>query len=129
MSHNRNFCDYGMARPLTVIEAASSIGFSRQHLYRLLKSGAIKHSSTTISPIDGTSLLNYLASRKVSIVPGTNILTYSLRGLIAASGRGRSYVLKMVEANNIRRFYILFNVHFEKSECDVAMRKEDPLCR
>lgn len=129
MSHFHPYCDYGMARPLTVSEAEQMSGENRRHLYRLLKAGAIRSTNIKGSPIDGVSLLKFMGTRNQSVVPGMNVVTYSLKGLMSASGRGRSYVLKMVAANNIKRFYILYRIHFEKSACDIAMRKEDPLCR
>ena len=123
------FQDYGMARPLSIKEAVYYSGFSRQYLHRLLQSGDISKSSSDSSKIDGNCLLIWISDRFVSRVPGTSVETYSLKGLIKTTGRSRSYVLKMVDANRIERYYIFNKVHFSKEQCDVAMRKEDPLCR
>lgn len=114
---------------MTVNEAAFYSGLSRQRIYQLINSHEIKRSAGNETLVDGTSLLKWIASRSVTQLPGTSLVTYSLRGLMEASGRGRSYVLKMVEANGISHHYIWDKVHFDKALCDQAMRKEDPLCR
>lgn len=129
MSNIKQYCYYGMARPLTVTEAVYYSGFTRQRVYQLINNLEVKRSDTKNAPVDGISLLKWIASRPISQVPGTSIVTYSLKGLMAASGRGRSYVLKMVDANRISHYYIFDKVHFDKTLCDIAMRKEDPLCR
>lgn len=129
MSNTKYFCTYDMERPLSVEEAAFSCGVTRQRIYQLLKNGIVKNSEVREFPIDGKSLLKWTSARQVSLIPGTSLITYSLKGLIEASGRGRSYVLKMVDANQIAHNYIFDKVHFEKAACDAAMRKEDPLCR
>lgn len=129
MSNIKQYCFYGMARPLTVNESAFYSGLTRQRIYQLINDRQIKRLDNKNAPVDGTSLLKWIASRPVSRIPGTSIVTYSLKGLMAASGRGRSYVLKMVDANHISHNYIWDKSHFEKKLCDWAMRKEDPLCR
>ena len=97
MSNTKYFCTYDMERPLSVEEAAFSCGVTRQRIYQLLKNGIVKNSEVREFPIDGKSLLKWTSARPVSLIPGTSLITYSLKGLIEASGRGRSYVLKMVD--------------------------------
>ena len=129
MSNTKYFCNYGMARPLSVKEAAFCCGVTKQRIYQLLKNGIVKNSEVPEFPIDGKSLLKWTSSRSVSMIPGTSLITYSLNGLMEASGRGRCYALKMVDANHIAHHYIFDKVHFDKVSCDAAMRMEDPLCR
>ena len=111
---------------LSVGEAASLSGFSRQYINRLVANGTInaKKNKEGYNAVLWKDFVNWFSALPVTPHSPIGYASYSLKELMCYTGMGRCWVLKFATRNSIPSYYVGKYRRFCKSSCEEAWKHE-----
>jgi predicted DNA-binding transcriptional regulator AlpA len=111
---------------LSVGEAASLSGFSRQYINRLVANGTIKAKKNKegYNAVLWKDFVKWFSALPVTPHSPIGYASYSLKELMRYTGMGRCWVLKFATRNSIPSYYVGKYRRFCKSSCEDAWKHE-----
>ncbi len=111
---------------LSVGEAASLSGFSRQYINRLVANGTIKAKKNKegYNAVLWKDFVKWFSALPVTPHSPIGYASYSLKELMRYTGMGRCWVLKFATRNSIPSYYVGKYRRFCKSACEEAWKHE-----
>lgn len=111
---------------LSVGEAASLSGFSRQYINRLVANGTIKAEKNKegYNAVLWKDFVKWFSALSVTPHSPIGYASYSLKELMRYTGMGRCWVLKFATRNSIPSYYVGKYRRFCKSSCEEAWKHE-----
>ena len=106
---------------LSISEAATLSGYTRQYIHKLVQTGKIKSERCLNNlVITNKDFIKWYSS--LPLVPHSPIgrSSYSLKGLMAYIGMSRSWILNFAERYQIQSYYLGLNRRFDETDCKTA---------
>lgn len=110
---------------LSISEAATLSGYTRQYIHKLVQTGKIKSERCLNNlVITNKDFIKWYSS--LPLVPHSPIgrSSYSLKGLMAYTGMSRSWILNFAERYQIQSYYLGLNRRFDETDCKTAWNIE-----
>ena len=111
---------------LSVGEAASLSGFSRQYINRLVANGTInaKKNKEGYNAVLWKDFVKWFSALPITPHSPIGYASYSLKELMRYTGMSRCWVLKFATRNSIPSYYVGKYRRFCKSVCEEAWKRE-----
>lgn len=110
---------------LTVSQAATLSGFTRQHIYHLITEGVLTVKvRNEIKHVPCKAFVKWFSSLAVSPESPLGFSSYSLKGLMDYTGMSRAWTLKFADRHSISSYYVGVFRRFNKHEAENAWKRE-----